>query len=384
MSAAAAEGELQRTALFDLHTELGGKMVPFAGYALPVQYKNLGILASHKHTRAEGCSSLFDVSHMGQIHWSGADAASFLESVVVGDIAALEAGSGTLSLMTNDDGGIIDDTVITYLGDGVYNMVVNGACKVTDYAHLEAKMADFDGEVVMDVLADQQLLALQGPGAAAALSSLVPEDLSKMGFMTAKSMTVQGVGECMVFRCGYTGEDGFEISVTPDKATQLARALLAAEGVQPAGLGARDSLRLEAGLCLYGNDIDGTTTPVEANLSWTIGKRRRQDRRFPGADKIVGQLKEKNWPRRRVGFVVDGVPARAGTKVFSADGQTELGVVTSGTMAPSMGKPISMGYVQKGFHKNGTEVAVQVRGKMVKATVAKMPFVPAHYFRADA
>lgn len=373
---------MKRTALYDLHVELGGKMVPFAGYELPVQY-SAGIMKEHHHTRTAGCASLFDVSHMGQLRWYGKDAASFLHRVVVGDISSLGVGEATLSLLTTSEGGIVDDTVITRY-EGFISMVVNGATTEKDLAHLDQMLREHGQgmDVSMEFLGpSQQLLAVQGDGAAQAVAQVAPGvDVAALSFMRGVQTTVGGV-DGIVTRCGYTGEDGFEISVPFDAAEALARQLLAMPEIEPAGLGARDSLRLEAGLCLYGNDIDETTTPIEAALAWTIPKSRRQDALFPGADKILTQLKEKSWTRRRVGIVTEKAPARAGAVVLDLQGN-KIGDVTSGTMSPTLKQPVAMGYVDKGFHKTGTSVQVQIRNKTYPATIEKMPFVPAKYYKA--
>lgn len=264
-------------------------------------------------------------------------------------------------------------------------MVVNGACKHKDLEHMRAVLAEFNaagGDVAIEHLEDRQLLALQGPGAAAVLQALVTEDLSKVGFMSGYPMTVAGL-DCGVMRCGYTGEDGFEISVSWDDAPKLMDALLANEDAWPAALGPRDSLRLEAGMCLYGHDIDDTTTPIEAALNWVISKRRRAEGGFIGADVVQDQL-ANGVSKKRVGFALEGrAPAREGTKVFSADGSTEIGVVTSGTFSPCLQAPVSMGYSAKGHTKIGTSVMMELRGKMHPAKVARMPFVPNRYYKPE-
>jgi len=324
---------------------------------------------------------------MGQLRWHGKDAVQFIESLVVGDVAGLGDGEACLSLLTNDDGGIIDDTVITNFSGslGFVNMVVNGATKTGDMEHIDARLAAAraDGiDASYDYLGERQLIAVQGPGAAKGLAALLgsSEGLPGVGFMEGFEGSVAGK-PALVTRCGYTGEDGFEVSVEHGDAVHVWQALLEQEGANAAGLAARDCLRMEAGLCLYGNDIDGTTSPAEANLSWTVGKRRRADMRFPGADRIVGEIKGKSWSRRRVGLLVAGAPARDGSKLFDAKSGEEVGVVTSGSFSPHLKKPISMGYVGKGSHKVGTELEVEVRGKRGKATVSKMPFVPSGYYK---
>mmetsp|Transcript_11603 Transcript_11603/g.18933 ORF Transcript_11603/g.18933 Transcript_11603/m.18933 type:complete len:408 (-) Transcript_11603:811-2034(-) len=378
---------LKRTALYDLHLELGGKMVPFAGYALPVQYDGLGVMKEHVHTRTKECASLFDVSHMGQITWSGAEATQFVEKMVCGDIASLKPGESKLSLVMNESGGIMDDTVITKESDGSVFMVVNGACKEKDIQHFKQYAGDFS--VSMNYNETGHLLALQGDGAKDVLSRLqTTVDIARMNFMTSVAdVELGGVGGCRITRCGYTGEDGFEISVPAESAEQLARLFLAESCVQPAGLGARDSLRLEAGLCLYGNDLNEEINPVEAGLVWTIGgpkTRRRKDQGFLGADKILqpdGKLQK--FKQKRVGVLGMKAPAREQTELYTADGATKIGEITSGGFGPTMKKPIAMGYVDTDYAKDGTDIAVSIRGKMHAAQITKMPFVPSNYFKAE-
>eukprot|EP00535_Pseudo-nitzschia_heimii_P006436 CAMPEP_0197174038 /NCGR_PEP_ID=MMETSP1423-20130617/736_1 /TAXON_ID=476441 /ORGANISM="Pseudo-nitzschia heimii, Strain UNC1101" /LENGTH=437 /DNA_ID=CAMNT_0042622929 /DNA_START=212 /DNA_END=1525 /DNA_ORIENTATION=+ len=395
-AAASSDDDLRKTSLHQWHKDLGGEMVPFAGYELPVLYKgekapNGGVMKEHLWCRSEGKSSLFDVSHMGQIRWHGADRAAFLETVVVGDIRSLGDGEGLLSLITNDAGGILDDTVITNAGDHVY-MVVNGATKFGDMDHFRKRMEVFDGDVTMEYLEDtMQLLALQGPGAAAAISAVLPDgfDLQGMAFMTGTDVTLDGnVEGCRITRCGYTGEDGFEIAVPAESCESIASKLaLEDPTVNPTGLGARDSLRLEAGLCLYGNDLNETTNPVAGALAWTLGRpgsRRRTDQGFPGASTFLtpeGKLRKQ--PRKRVGIAGMKAPAREGTEIYAVDGgdETPVGIVTSGTYSPTLKKPIAMGYVDSGLAKAGTDLRLKIRGKMQPATVTKMPFVPPRYYR---
>mmetsp|Transcript_32902 Transcript_32902/g.79987 ORF Transcript_32902/g.79987 Transcript_32902/m.79987 type:complete len:426 (+) Transcript_32902:192-1469(+) len=389
-AAAASDETLVKTALNDLHKELGGDMVPFAGYELPVLYKgteNGGVMKEHLWCRADGKSALFDVSHMGQIRWHGKDRAAFLEKVVVGDIAGLAPGSGCLSLVTNEKGGIIDDTVITNAGDFIY-MVVNGATKFGDMKHFEEQMAAFDGDVSMEYLEDSmQLLAIQGPGAADAVAKLLPAgfDLTNMAFMTGADTTLDGVEGCRITRCGYTGEDGFEIAMPAENAVAIASKLLEDPGVNPTGLGARDSLRLEAGLCLYGNDLNEDINPVMGALGWTMGgpgSRRRTEQGFLGAEHFLtpeGKLKKQE--KKRVGIMGMKAPARGHVEIYDATGETLIGEVTSGTFSPCLKKPIAMGYVLTPNAKNGTEIMLNIRGKMQKAEVTKMPFVESRYYR---
>ncbi|MCV2880446.1 glycine cleavage system aminomethyltransferase GcvT [Actibacterium sp. XHP0104] len=373
---------LQRTGLFDLHVELGAKMVPFAGYEMPVQYKP-GVMKEHLHTRA--AAGLFDVSHMGQVILrprSGdlADAALALETLVPVDILALKEGRQRYAMFTNDAGGILDDLMVASRGDHLF-LVVNAACKADDIAHLRAHLSD---ACEIEEISDRALLALQGPAAETALAAHVP-GVADMKFMDVRTFDT-AFGALWVSRSGYTGEDGFEISVPADQVVALARALLADEAVEPIGLGARDSLRLEAGLCLYGHDIDTTTTPVEAALTWAIQKSRRTGGAraggFPGAAQILGQF-DTGAPRTRVGLRPEGrAPMREGTLLFDdANAADPIGAVTSGGFGPSVEAPISMGYVASGQASDGTIIYGEVRGKRLPAVITALPFRPATYKR---
>jgi len=364
-------------------------MVPFAGYELPVLYKgdNGGVMKEHLWCREEGKSSMFDVSHMGQIRWHGKDRADFLEKVVVGDIKGLVPNSGLLSLITNADGGIIDDTVIVNAGDHVH-MVVNGACKHGDMKHFQEQLDSYDGDVTMEYLEDtMQLLAIQGQGSAAAVAKILPDgfDLVNMGFMTGVDTSFMGIEGCRITRCGYTGEDGFEISIPAEHTEAVASKVLEDPTVNPTGLGARDSLRLEAGLCLYGNDLDGTTTPTMGVLGWTMGgpkARRRLEGGFVGAEHVLtSEGKFKKVSKKRVGIIGMKAPARDHTEIYDATGENLIGEVTSGTFSPCLKVPIAMGYVETGSNKNGTDVMLKIRNKMQKAQVTKMPFVESRYYR---
>uniref|UniRef100_A0A8C5B7T0 Aminomethyltransferase n=1 Tax=Gadus morhua TaxID=8049 RepID=A0A8C5B7T0_GADMO len=371
---------LSVTVLYDFHRSQGGKMVGFAGWSMPVQYKDSHI-ASHMHTR-EHCS-IFDVSHMLQSKVHGKDRIKFMESMVVADIAELQDNQGTLTLFTNEKGGIIDDLIVTKTDQNYLYVVSNAGCADKDSALMKSRLAEFKAagaDVDLEFL-DQALIAVQGPSMARVLQSGMKEDLSKLTFMTSALATVFGVPDCRVTRCGYTGEDGVEISVPLSRVVELTEKLLANSEVRLAGLGARDSLRLEAGLCLYGNDIDDTTTPVEATLVWTIGKRRRQARDFPGADVIVPLIKAKT-ARKRVGLVSTGPPVRPHTPILGPDGKV-IGEVTSGCPSPCMKKNVAMGYVEAAFAKNGTAVQVEVRKKAVPAVISKMPFVPTNYYSGN-
>uniref|UniRef100_A0A1A8BJ58 Aminomethyltransferase n=1 Tax=Nothobranchius kadleci TaxID=1051664 RepID=A0A1A8BJ58_NOTKA len=371
------EAALKKTPLFDFHKKHGGKMVEFAGWIMPVQYKDSHI-ASHVHTR-EHCS-IFDVSHMLQTKIHGKDRVKFMESLVVSDIAELKDNQSTLSLFTNEKGGIMDDLIVTKTDQGYLYVVSNAGCADKDSVHMKARLAECKvaGLDVDLEFPDEALIAVQGPAMSRVLQEGLKEDLSKLTFMTSTLATVFGIPDCRVTRCGYTGEDGVEISVHHSRVVDLTEKLLTNSEVKLAGLGARDSLRLEAGLCLYGNDIDETTTPVEAGLVWTIGKRRRQTKDFPGADVIVPQIKAKT-ARKRVGLVSTGPPVRQHTPILCPHGQV-IGEVTSGCPSPCLKKNIAMGYVDAAFAKNGTSIQVEIRKKTLPATVSKMPFVPTNYY----
>jgi glycine cleavage system T protein (aminomethyltransferase) len=362
---------LKRTPLYPLHQSLGARMVLFAGYEMPVQY-SAGILAEHLHTRAR--AGLFDVSHMGQLRLTGVDPAAALETLVPGDIRGLAPLRMRYTLLLNDSGGILDDLMATRLSDGLF-VVVNAACKAADLVHLREHLG---GDAAVEPLEDRALLALQGPEAAAVLSR-VADGIARMPFMTALELALDG-RQCLITRSGYTGEDGFEISLPAAGAQALAERLLAEPEVMPVGLGARDSLRLEAGLCLYGHDIDATTTPVEADLAWTIGRRRREDGGFPGAAIILRQLAE-GPSRKRVGIRPDErAPARESTPIVDTAGNP-IGRVTSGSFGPSVGGPIAMGYVDAAHAAGGTALSVLVRGSPRPARVSPLPFVPHRYHR---
>ncbi|NXF87849.1 GCST protein, partial [Eubucco bourcierii] len=358
--------------------------VPFAGWSLPLHYEQ-GHLQSHLHTRRR--CSLFDVSHMLQTRVYGRDRIKFIESLVVGDIAELKPGQGTLTLLTNEKGGIVDDLIVTNTSEDHLYVVSNAGCADKDLAimrvrgcsspagELQAAGSDIHLEV-----SDNALLALQGPSMAQVLQAGLSDDLGKLSFMNSITTTVFSVPGCRVTRCGYTGEDGVEISVPAGRAVELAEQLLGVPEVWPAGLAARDSLRLEAGLCLYGNDIDETTTPAEAGLMWTLGKRRRVAMDFPGAAIIMAQVKQKP-KRKRVGLTSVGPPIRPHTAILGPEG-TPVGTVTSGCPSPSLGKNIAMGYVETAHSRAGTTLTVEVRKKQHPAFVTKMPFVPTQYYMA--
>jgi len=373
---------LKRTPLHALHLELGGKMVEFAGYEMPVNYR-LGVLKEHLHTRAE--AGLFDVSHMGQAFVVGPDhdtTAGALETLTPGALKGLKLGAMRYSLLLNDSGGIIDDLMVARSvssdDDGQLLLVVNAARKEVDYRDLSDRLA---AGVELYTADERALLALQGPRAAAALARHCPM-AEALTFMTATSTDFDGL-DCHVSRSGYTGEDGFEISISAENAEEVARALLAEPEVEAIGLGARDSLRLEAGLCLYGHDLDEKTSPIEANLAWAVGKRRRGEGNFSGAERILSEL-EKGPERLRVGITPEGrAPAREGTEIQNEAGET-IGLITSGGYGPTVGGPIAMGYVARDYSATGTPIRLLVRGVARPALVADMPFVPHRYRRANA
>jgi len=372
--------ELQHTPLHALHLELGARMVPFAGYSMPVQYQGpgLGLMAEHLHTRA--AAGLFDVSHMGQLRLVGPDAAAAFETLMPVDVVGLGAGKQRYGLLLNDEGGIIDDLMFVNRGDDIF-VIVNGACKHGDLAHIRAcigKLCHVDAQF------DRALLALQGPQAVTALQRLLP-GVAQLVFMTGAAFTWAGA-DLYITRSGYTGEDGFEISLPALVAADFARALLAQPEVKPVGLGARNSLRLEAGLCLYGQDIDTATTPVEASLNWAMQKVRRTGGAraggFPGAARVLAQLDgTEALLRKRVGLIaLERVPVREHTELQGPNGET-IGEVTSGLLGPTADKPVAIGYVTPAFAATGSRVNAIVRGKVVPMEVAPMPFVPNRYFR---
>lgn len=369
---------LRRTPLFDAHVRLGARMVPFAGYEMPVQYPD-GIIAEHTHTRA--AAGLFDVSHMGQGFLSGPDhetIARVLEALTPADVLGLAPGRQRYTQLLSESGGILDDLMVTRPADAQDRrlmLVVNASRKDFDFAHIEAKLPN---NVRLTRLDDRGLLALQGPLACSVLERIVPE-IGAMPFMTAIAAQFAGIAGG-ISRSGYSGEDGFELSIAAEHIEKVFGRLLDAGEVKPIGLGARDTLRLEAGLCLYGHDIDETTSPVEAGLTWSIAKRRRIEGGFPGAHRVQTEL-AKGPSRRRVGILPTGrAPAREGTEIRSADGKS-IGKVTSGGFGPTVQRPIAMGYVESRYAQPGTPLTLIVRGKDLTATVAPLPFVPHRFFR---
>jgi aminomethyltransferase len=365
---------LLKTPLHALHVARGGKMVAFAGYDMPVQYAT-GILKEHLHTRE--AAGLFDVSHMGQAFLSGADPARALEKLTPADLVGLKEGMQRYGLLLNERGTIKDDFMTTRLvGEGALYLVVNAATKDGDFAYMAEALL---GKATLEPRPDRALLALQGPKAAAALERHSP-GISNLTFMKVVRATIAGA-PAIVSRSGYTGEDGFENSIEAKDAERVATALLGEPEVLPIGLGARDSLRLEAGLCLYGHDIDETTDPAEANLVWSIGKRRRTDKDFLAAEEIMDRI-ASGTARKRVGIRPDGrAPARDGTEIADKAGR-KIGVITSGGFGPTLNAPMAMGYVETEFAGDGTEIDLIVRGKPLPARVAPMPFVPHRYRRA--
>ena len=373
--------DLDRTPLYALHVELGAKMVEFAGYEMPLNYPT-GILTEHLHERAK--AGLFDVSHMGQACLIGPNhetTAAALETLVPGNIAGLGLGRMRYTLLLNGEGGIVDDIMVTRSAlpehDGRLFLVVNAARKEIDYAFLRARLPN---EVKLQAVTDRAIFALHGPEAAAVLVRHCPK-AEGLWFLDATSAQFDGT-DCSVSRSGYTGDDGFEISVAADKVEGLVRTLLQEPEVLPIGLGARDTLRLEAGLCLYGHDIDETTSPIEADLAWTIPERRRAEANFPGARRILDELAQR-VRRKRVGLRPESkIIARGGTRILARDGK-EIGLVTSGGFGPTVGAPIAMGYIATDFANAGDIVDLVVRGKNNAAHVVAMPFVP-HRFRRRA
>jgi aminomethyltransferase len=372
-----ASANLLTTPLNALHLEVGARMVPFAGYSMPVQYP-AGLVAEHHHTRS--AAGLFDVSHMGQLCLTGPDAAAAFESLMPVDVIGLGFNKQRYGLLLNDEGGIIDDLMFVNRGEDIF-VIVNGACKHGDLAHIQQRIGN---RCTIDAQFDRALLALQGPQAVTALQRLLP-GVEQLVFMTGMAATWEGA-DLYITRSGYTGEDGFEISLPAHAAEAFARALLAQPEVKPVGLGARNSLRLEAGLCLYGNDIDTTTTPVEANLNWAMQKVRRTGGAraggFPGADKVLGQLDGTNPAQRlRVGLVgLERVPVREHVELHNDAGQ-KVGEVTSGLLSPTADQPVALAYVQAEYAASGTRLNAMVRGKAVPMQVSPLPFVPNRYFR---
>jgi aminomethyltransferase len=369
-----SDENLKKTPLYDAHVALGARMVPFAGYSMPVQYKD-GVLKEHLWTREQ--AGLFDVSHMGQARLRGADPLAAFETLTPTDFAGLKPGKQRYSVLLNDQGGVIDDLMAARPDDDGLFVVVNGACKDGDYAHIAESLR---GKAEVERLEDWALLALQGPEAAAVFAAHAPA-AAEMAFMDSARLQAFGT-DLIVSRSGYTGEDGYEISIPTADAVRVWEALLADDRVRPIGLGARDSLRLEAGLPLYGHDVDDTVSPVEADLAFAVAKRRRKAGDFPGAERIRRELSD-GPSRLRVALKVEGAPAREGAEIVDAEG-APLGVVTSGGFSPSLGHPIAIGFVPPAAAELGRALHVVVRGKRQPAEVVALPFVPHRYVRAAA
>ena len=361
--------EPQKTPLFDLHVELGGKMVDFAGWMMPVNY-GLGVAGEHKQCREK--AALFDVSHMGQVELRGEGAAKKLEAIAPSSFTTLPEGKARYTFFTNPDGGIMDDLIVANAGDHLF-VVVNASMRDQDIGHMRANL---DGIEVVEL--DRALIAIQGPAAEAVVSAIAPI-AAELTFMQTTLADLFGV-ECRISRLGYTGEDGYEISIPTDSVVEITRKFLEHDDLEMAGLGARDSLRLEAGLCLYGNDIDNSTSPVEAQLNWAMQKKRREEGGFPGADRIQRELTE--GPSRKLcGIKPEGrAPARRGVEVADKDGNV-IGSISSGGFGPTYGGPVSMGYIAAEFAEPGTEVFLLIRGKAMPATIIKLPFVQQNYKR---
>jgi aminomethyltransferase len=374
---AAADGPLQRTALFDFHKEVGGRIVPFAGWEMPVQYEGM----TKEHFQCRNAAGLFDVSHMCRVTFSGADRERFLEWVTPGDVQALKPGRGRLSLLMMEHGGIKDDLMI-FRGENECNVILNAGCAPTDLKYLDEKRQQFKGDVKITPRRELSLLALQGPKAAEVLSQWVP-NLEQMAFMSYIDTTIDGM-KVVVTRCGYTGEDGFEVAIANENAVKLARLFLSNSNVRPTGLGARDTLRLEAGLCLYGHELSESIDPVSADLMWTITKRRREKADFIGGKVVMEKFnnKDKLAPRVRTGVVSPKGPCpREQTEVRAAGSNETIGIVTSGSPSPCLNKNIGQLYVDRKHAAPGTKVDLIVKNKVVQGEIVALPFVPTRFYR---
>lgn len=375
--------DLSKTGLYDFHVKNGGKMVPFGGYLMPLTYGHVGQVASHNHVRTH--AGLFDVGHMVQHRFKGPGALRFLQHLTPASLSTIPDFSSTLSVLLSEKGGILDDLIITRHAEDQFYVVTNAGCRTEDLAWFNKQLKQWSGEKVEhEVMDGWGLLALQGPTAAQVLAKLVPQsfDLKSLSFGKSAFVPLRVGGkdvQCHVARAGYTGEDGFEISIPPTSTVDVAEVLLSDPEVQLAGLAARDSLRLEAGMCLYGHDLDASVSPIEAALAWTVGKDRRTAGDFLGAERVLRELKE-GPPRRRVGLLVEGGIAREGAQLYTEDGKI-VGRVTSGIPSPTLGKNIAMALVENGHHKRGTPLKVEIRKKLKDATVSKMPFVENNFFR---
>ncbi|XP_055390113.1 aminomethyltransferase, mitochondrial [Condylostylus longicornis] len=377
--------EPEKTALHNFHVEKNGKIVDFAGYLLPVQYNDMSISASHLHTRKS--ASIFDVSHMLQTYMNGKDVVECFEFICTADIKGLPHNTGTLTVFTNENGKILDDLIVTKIRDDLLYIVSNAAMKQQDMKIMEDAVRHFRArgkDVFIEFLtpSEQSLIALQGPKAAEGLQKFTKVDLKKLYFMNTTMCELFGVRDCRITRCGYTGEDGFEISIPSENVKDIVENILNynnGDTIKLAGLGARDSLRLEAGLCLYGSDIDNTITPVEAGLTWLVAPRRRNEPNFPGGTKIVEQIKN-GVEKQRVGIKMSsGPPARHGAIICNENGQ-EIGHITSGCPSPSLGGNVAMGYIEKEYKKIGTKIQLNIRNKLYTTEIAKMPFIKTNYY----
>ncbi|KAF8224115.1 glycine cleavage system T protein [Tricholoma matsutake] len=377
-------GDLRRTGLYDFHVDHGAKMVEYAGYEMPLVYGDVGQVASHNHVR--NSAGLFDVGHMVQSNYRGPTATAFLEWLTPSSLSTLNPYSSTLSVLLNEKGGIIDDLMLTKHAADAFYIVTNAGRREEDLSWIREKLREWNGSekgreegpVEMEVMEGWGLLALQGPQTASFLQGFTSYDLRQLTFGTSTYVPIEGFN-LHIARGGYTGEDGFEISIPPSQTLDVAK-LLTKSPVQLTGLGARDSLRLEAGMCLYGNDLDEDISPIEAGLGWVISKERKEKGGFIGAEGVQKVIKD-GPSRRRVGMIVEGVPARQGAKIFTPGSKDELGSVTSGIPSPTLGVNIAMGYVKSGSHKKGTELEMDVRNKMRKAVVTPIPFIKPNYFR---
>ena len=364
--------KLLKTPFWTMHKEAGGKMVGFAGYDMPIQYSGMGIMKEHLHTRKK--AGLFDISHMGQAFLtSDTDPAIALEKIVPSDYIRLKPKRIRYTVLLNDQGGVIDDMMVTSWNNKVFFIVINAGCKEKDFAYLQKKLGD---QIKLHIVTDRALLALQGPMASMVLAHLLPA-VTDMKFMDAAKIIYKGQ-KIYISRSGYSGEDGYEISVPASFAETFAKELLSHSEVKWIGLGARDSLRLEAGLCLYGHELNEQITPIEANLGWIIQKRRREEKGFCGADKIIGQL-NNGTAKKRVGIKPEGkAPMRDGTELLSPDGK-KIGIITSGGFGPTVGKPVAMGYVETAFSATGTKLQAMLRGTIHPCEVAALPFIKPNY-----
>lgn len=381
----AAKGSIKKTPLYEDHVKLGGKMVPFAGYLMPVVYKGMSPMEAHKWTRTN--CGVFDVSHMLQHKITGSKACDFLQTICPTDFAALNDFQGHLSVLLNHEGGIVDDCMVTKHADDDFYMVTNAACRAKDVNFIDGELANYSGKAdAKHTTFEGVLLAIQGPKAQSVMSKFTTDDLSKLYFGNSRFINLKGFGDKVhLARSGYTGEDGFEISITDEKAgVDFFRALMEQSEVKPIGLGARDSLRLEAGMCLYGSELNDTTTPIDGSLQWLVSKSRRNpDATFNGASKILSQIAHpKTVPAKRVGLTCVGPAPRHGCKIFAADDhEKQIGTITSGSYGPSLGYNVAQAYINKPYHKKNTDVLINIRGRLRKAKVVRMPFIEDHYYK---